>query len=210
MRRSTCAVGKRTFDTANDPTYPVTVDLDELRPRLVLHQPRTLTSPRQAAVAAILRPGEQGAEVLLIKRAEHPRDPWSGHMAFPGGRRDPGDRELLATAMRETREELGLLLPPSALLGQLDDVPTHRMGLVVRPYVFAIEGEPSLRPNHEVAETLWAPLEPLRRGERDRTFRYERGERALMLPAFDVEGRVVWGLTYRMLQSLFELLAPTR
>lgn len=199
-----------TFDTRREATYRGSVDLDELRPRLVQHRPRILTAPRQAAVAAVLRPGPDGAEVLLIKRAEHPDDPWSGHMAFPGGRKDPGDPDLLATARRETEEELGLGLAPSSLLGQLDDLPTHRPGLMVRPYVFAVEDEPNLRPNHEVAEALWTPLGPLRRGERDRVFRYERDGHAVSFPAFDVEGRVVWGLTYRMLRSLFELVPDAR
>jgi len=186
------------------------VDLDELRSRLGQHRPRVLASPRQAAVAAVLRPSDGGAEVLLIKRAEHPNDAWSGHMALPGGRRDPDDRDLLATALRETREELGLALGPSELLGQLDDVPTHRAGLTVRPYVFAVEGEPPLQPNHEVAEALWTPLGPLRRGERDRVYRYEGEGGTLSFPAFDVDGRVVWGLTYRMLRSLFALVPPAR
>jgi hypothetical protein len=63
-------------------------------------------APGRAAVAIVLRDVEDGPQVLLIRRAEHVGDPWSGHMAFPGGREDPEDESLLATAIRETREEL--------------------------------------------------------------------------------------------------------
>src|SRR5262245_34151321 len=62
----------------------------------------------RAAVAAILLPRDDTFEILLIRRAERPTDLWSGHMAFPGGRRSPEDRDLLATAVRETEEEVGL------------------------------------------------------------------------------------------------------
>ena len=84
---------------------------------------------KRAAVATILREGLEGPEVLLIRRAENPRDPWSGHMAFPGGREAPEDRDLLATAVRETHEEVGLDLQRSAhLLGRLDALPAVARG----------------------------------------------------------------------------------
>ena len=150
-------------------------------------------------------------EVLFIRRAEHPEDPWSGHMAFPGGRLDPGDPDVLYTARRETREELGLDLARDAeLLGRLDDVPAiargRPTGLVISPFVFVLRGTPALVPNHEVAEALWAPLGPLMRGELDTTRDYRHEQRVIPFPAYDVEGRVVWGLTYQMLQILFGVL----
>src|SRR4051794_30309859 len=95
-----------------------------------------------AAVAALLRdPGE--LEVLLIKRAEQAADPWSGHMAFPGGRKDEGDRDLLATAIREAREEIGVELAERELAGRLDDVQAiaraRPVDLVIVPHVFVLE-----------------------------------------------------------------------
>jgi len=163
---------------------------------------------RLAAVATVLRDADEGPEVLLIKRAERQGDPWSGQMAFPGGRHETSDPDLLHTATRETREEIGLdLREHGELLGRLDDTPTHRSGLVVRPFVFAATGEPPpFTPNYEVAEVLWAPLLPLARGEVDTKFRYEHEGKAMHFPAFDVRGRIVWGLTYRMLRVLFHTL----
>ena len=77
----------------------------------------------RAAVALILREGARGLEILFIRRAEHPHDPWSGQMAFPGGRAEPGEEDLRATAVRETAEEIGVDLETAAqCLGILDEV----------------------------------------------------------------------------------------
>jgi 8-oxo-dGTP pyrophosphatase MutT (NUDIX family) len=132
-------------------------------------------------------------------------------MAFPGGREDPRDESLFATAVRETLEEVALDLTRSAeLLGRLDDLPAiargRRTGLTIAPFVFELAGDVELHPNLEVSEALWAPLEPMLRGELRTTMPYEFEGQRLELPAHDVQGRVVWGLTYRMLESLFTLL----
>jgi hypothetical protein len=133
-------------------------------------------------------------------------------MAFPGGRSDPSDRDLLHTAIRETLEEVGLALDPGEhLVGRLDDLPAvargRRLPLVIAPFVFAIGGDPVLVPRlHEVDETLWAPLGPLASGQRDTTYSYDFEGRKIALPGYDVSGRVVWGLTHRMLGALFEAL----
>jgi len=188
-------------------------DLDRIRSVLSGRAPRAdRDASKRAAVATVLRQPRHEPEVLLIRRAEHPDDPWSGHMAFPGGRHDPDDRDLEHTARRETREEVGLDLGARAvLLGRLDDIPAigrgRPTGIVITPYVFSVGGDdPDLRTNHEVAEALWAPLGPLMRGEADTTLPYRHGDRVHPMPAFDVEGRIVWGLTYQMLQHLFRVL----
>lgn len=166
---------------------------------------------RRAAVAAILREGARGPEVFFIRRAEHPLDPWSGHMAFPGGREEPTDTDLLETAVRETREEVSLDLAQHAqLLGRLDELPVtargKRTGLTVAPFVFELTADVPIAYNHEVAEVLWAPLEPMFRGKLATRFDYEIGGERIQLPAHDVEGRIVWGLTHRMLEGFFALL----
>jgi len=189
--------------------------LSRLRPVLESRPGKTLpgADPRlpdrkQAAVAAILRDSPGGVEVLLIRRAEHERDPWSGHMALPGGRHDPTDRDLLHTALRETHEELGLSLDSQHLIGPLDDLEAvargRRTGMVIRPYVFhwAEPEPPRLHPNHEVAEALWAPLVPIHEGRWDTHRPYDMGGQTWKLPAWDVHGRVVWGLTHRILSDL--------
>jgi 8-oxo-dGTP pyrophosphatase MutT (NUDIX family) len=182
------------------------------------HHPASLKGDeRFAAVAAILRQQDDrhDTEVLLIRRAEQAGDPWSGHMAFPGGRQDPSDRDLLHTAVRETEEEVGLVLGANDSLGRLDDLHAlargRRVGLVIAPHVFALQGDPALSLNPaEVRESVWAPLAPLMSGARDTTFSYEYEGSRFSLPAYDVNGHIVWGLTHRMLGVLFEALDGKR
>jgi len=189
-------------------------DLAAIRRALEALSPRPVTgdaAKKRAAVATVLRQREE-PEVLLIRRAEHPADPWSGHMAFPGGRHDPTDEDLLHTALRETREEVGLDLDRAGtLLGQLHDVPAvargRRTGMAITPFVFRVEDlDPELHLNYEVDEALWAPLGPMMRGEVDSSIDYRRDGLDLTLPAFDVDGRIVWGLTYQMLRLLFDTI----
>ena len=168
-----------------------------------------------AAVATVLRPGPTGAEVLLIRRAEHADDPWSGQMAFPGGRFAPDDADLLATARRETREEVGLDLGRAArLLGPLDLLPAvargRRVGLTIAPFVFELADDLELCPNHEVLEALWAPLTDLARGANRETVAYVHEGQELQLPGWNVNGRVVWGLIYCMLESLINRVREPR
>ena len=166
----------------------------------------------RAAVAIVVRDGTDGPQVLLVRRAEHPADAWSGHMAFPGGRQDPQDENLLATAIRETFEEVGLDLGQTGrLLGQLAPLPAvargRPVGLTIVPFIFELEADAELLYSDEVVEAVWVPLDPLIQGQLRTTFAVDRdsGER-VELPAHNVGGRIVWGLTYRMLDSLFELL----
>ncbi|MBP7681209.1 MAG: CoA pyrophosphatase [Deltaproteobacteria bacterium] len=187
-----------------------------MRQRLAQHEPLSLDGPqveKRAAVSVILREqGEvSGPEVLLMRRATSTRDPWSGHMSFPGGRHEPHDTDLSATAQRETLEEVGLdLTTHGTPLGRLDDIEAVaralRTGMIIRPYVFEVPASAELRGNYEVAELVWAPLRPLFMGERNITHDYELAGRSLKLPAYDVQGRVVWGLTHQMLASFFMLL----
>jgi len=160
----------------------------------------------------LLREGASGPEVFFIRRAEHPRDPWSGHMAFPGGRQDDVDATLLHTAMRETHEEVGLDLSREAEhIGQLDDLQAIARGkpqeTVIRPFVFEVHRESPIRVDEtEVAEALWTPLLPLYRGEVDTVRPYQWHGAQIDFPAYDVDGRLVWGLTYQMLRSFFRIL----
>lgn len=199
------------------------IDIALVRRRLAeLGTPESTDEPgARAAVAIVLRErpagsagpaSENGAEILFIRRAEHPLDPWSGHMAFPGGRADAIDGgDSLRTAQRETQEELGLSLREHAeTVGRLPDLPAmaggRRVGLVITPHVFALHRDVDLLPGDEVAEAIWVPLAPLVRGEQRTIYPYVHEGRPLELPGHRVGERVVWGLTYQMLESLFDRL----
>ena len=173
--------------------------LGELRP--VRLEPRE----RHAAVTLMLRERSTGLELLVIKRAEKAGDPWSGHMALPGGGREPGDRDAYDTARRETLEEVGIDLTEGRLLGWLDDVGPRTMPgqLVVSTVVVAIDAEPGHLDPNEVAEAFWVPLERLV----DETV--EIPDFPGSWPAFTYKDRyVIWGLTHRILTQLWTLL-PT-
>lgn len=160
---------------------------------------------RRAAVAALLAPAATGVELLLIRRSERASDPWSGHMALPGGHFQTDDADLLATATRETLEEIGVdLRARGELLGRLDDLSPAGVAadLSVRPYVFAVEARPTLVNNHEVDSMAWADLGELASGLHETEYELTHGAQRRRFPGFKVGGHVVWGLTYRVVRLL--------
>jgi 8-oxo-dGTP pyrophosphatase MutT (NUDIX family) len=168
-----------------------------------------------AAVAAIVRasPTDGTVELFFIVRADRPDDPWSGHVAFPGGRRDPEDASLLATAIRETKEEVGIDLSPDELLARLPDVPAFSRSkkgtLVVTPFVFALRRDVTIVPNVEVATTLWAPLALLASDQGKDTFELAYEGKTYQMPFIGLgpDKHRLWGMTYRMLVTLLDALA---
>jgi 8-oxo-dGTP pyrophosphatase MutT (NUDIX family) len=179
--------------------------------------PRTLPGMgllRQAAVAAVVREPapDAGAELLLIRRADDPRDPWSGHMAFPGGRVERGEAPR-AAALRETREEVGLDLERAAApLGALSPLPTlgrgHPVPMLIFPFVFALApGDPALQTNHEVASVHWVALRWLLDRSNRSTMDWKiAGGVSITLPCYRWDGNVLWGLTLQMIDDLLERL----
>jgi 8-oxo-dGTP pyrophosphatase MutT (NUDIX family) len=164
-----------------------------------------LLGQRSAAIALVLLEVDASLEVLLIERAERSGDPWSGHMALPGGHLEPTDIDLGATAERETFEEVGLDLQRSAeRLGRLSDsAPVRGVPIAVRPFAYLLQARPVLALSDEVRQALWVPIAPLQRGERRTTFSFSRAGQQRQFPAWDVDGHIVWGLTYRVLDEFF-------
>jgi len=184
---------------------------DDVRAALAAREPAQVADPPslRAAVALVLREGGQGLEVLFIRRAEHPQDPWSGQMAFPGGRAEPGDGDLRATAIREAREEIGVDLSRAAeYLGALDEVRAmarmRPMNLTITPFVFRLcePFEPAL--SDEVRSLHWVALPDLLDNAARSTMEYAHQGVALQFPCLRFEELVIWGLTYRMFMSFQE------
>ncbi len=162
---------------------------------------------RRAAVAAVLRPDAHGsADLLFIQRAVFPGDPWSGQIAFPGGRWEATDADLVETSIRETREELGGdLARVASLVGTLDEIHPRTPVLppiVVRPHVFVLHGpfEPTV--SDEVAAAFWVPLGTLLDPETRGMRAVEARGATYRMPAFAVGDRVIWGMTERILSQL--------
>ena len=168
----------------------------------------------QAAVALILRDGAAGIELLFIRRAEHPQDPWSGQMAFPGGRAEPGETDLEETAVRETAEEIGIDLRRAAeRLGALDEVRAmarlRPVSLTIMPFVFRLTEDAEPRLGDEVRSVHWIPLDDLLAAERRSVMEYVHEGETLQFPCLRVEDLVIWGLTYRMFMGFRERWSPS-
>ncbi len=191
-------------------------ELNLIRKRLVDHQPESFSTgnnTRQAAVAVILRDNGDDTEMLFIKRSEKEGDPWSGHMAFPGGHRETADADLKAAAIRETLEEIGVDLSQADYLGPLDEqraMPRGRpLNMLIAPHVFELQGDPSFSANYEVDEVVWTRLKPMVTGECHDTETKLMAGKPTIFNGYRLErGHFVWGLTYRMLKSFFSMLDP--
>lgn len=179
---------------------------------------------QRSAVAIISRHGPKGEEILFIKRAARSGDPWSGHIAFPGGKKQTSDTSTQHTAIRETHEEINLdLAANSHYLGRSLDLITRRHNVVkpmiVTPYRFKLTSTnhfeaSNIIPNNEVAEALWVPLAFLKDKNNQSTMRWSpfitskkhpsyqtwlRSSATLQLPCYYFQGHCIWGLTYRMI-----------
>lgn len=189
-----------------------------LRQALLRREPlraRAAPDVPRAAVALLVRPAPPELEILLIRRAVREGDPWSGHMAFPGGRAQPGDADLAHTAARETYEEVGI--DPRVgghWLGALDDLaPASGVRrIVVQPHVFAVPADALPVPDpREVEAALWISLGELADPAVATEYLHVlEGGAQVRLPAFGTRGQVIWGMTHRMLSQFLELHSSTR
>jgi 8-oxo-dGTP pyrophosphatase MutT (NUDIX family) len=190
------------------------VALERIRQALTRYEPRLLGAPdaRQAAVAVVLRDAAAGPELLFIERAQRAGDPWSGHMAFPGGRVERLDPNVRFAAERETFEEVGVDLVKAEPLGRLDDREGRHAGrpaeLVISAFVYHTPAPGPIAPSPEVREALWVPVDDLLDPHRHVDYAYPpaRGARYPGIVVGDPERHVVWGLTYRFLESFFEVV----
>ena len=165
----------------------------------------------RAAVAIMVREGLNATEMLMIRRATREGDPWSGHMGFPGGRKDPGDMSNLACAVRETWEEVGVDLGKwGKPLGELSDVNTgwrkDRPEILVTPFVFEVGDLPDLTPNHEVDEVVWVPLNFLLDERNREPLEWEWQGTKMETDSFLYATYRIWGLSLMMIDEMMGLL----
>lgn len=154
-----------------------------------------------AAVAILLRERNGDLEVFLVKRAEVEGDPWSGDMAFPGGKRSSKEEALGETASRETLEETAIDLRKKSKLGYMKPIfSSVRTNIKVQPIVFFYDEEPEVHLNYELTRYLWAPLKELVQSKTEEAVKGWFGE------IYKYEGEIVWGLTYKMLKQLIEII----
>lgn len=199
-------------DPRRAPLLPPT--LEEIRAAVAGH--RAARSDFRAGIprasVALVLAGEAADPLLaFIRRADWDGDPWSGHMALPGGRADPGDPDAEAVAERETEEEVGIALRREHLIAPLDEMPVYRAavdtGIVLSPFLYQIGPEPPrFRLSHEVARAFWIPLGHLLDPAQATRLTLEREGRRYHYPAIAYDGELIWGLTYRVLVAFFRTL----
>lgn len=200
--------GKRTIH--GNPDRGFMTSIAEIRRRLAGYRPHLAAGDRaRAAVAMVLHQRQEAVHLLFIERSQRDDDPWSGHVAFPGGRVEPGDGNARVAAERETREEIGLDLGKAEYLGRLDDVTGATLPILVSGFVYTVEIRDRLRPNHEVEDAFWVQLNDLADAgrHRERSFRIDNAERRFS--TIDLPGtrlRVLWGISYRLVAQLLALL----
>jgi len=189
--------------------------IEKIRYHLTNHRPISppIQPATKAAVAMILQPCSDDLQMLFIHRAHHPQDPWSGHMAFPGGRQEPDDPDLLTTIHRETLEEVGIdLVRHGEYLGRLSETQAAARGRVlsmtVCPFVYEVGPEIQISPDPaEVQGTVWIPLSYLQHEESEKLVKIAMpGGSEVEMPAVVYQGYTIWGLTHRMLRGFLDLL----
>ncbi|HEV2390224.1 MAG TPA: CoA pyrophosphatase [Nitrososphaerales archaeon] len=180
--------------------------LDSLTQRLTGEETARLVPKETAGVAVIFRITENGEEVLLIRRAEREGDPWSGQVAFPGGRVEATDGSFEQTARRETAEEVGIDLSSNgaAFLGYMGSVKTKTKDVVVVPSVFTLAAPAIVTLNNEAASYEWVPLKSLASIDARSTYLLRRKGSEVAFPSLVHNGMVIWGLTERILTDILQ------
>lgn len=187
--------------------------LDWITKALARHLPGTtpfVAEKNRAAVAMILSGEPQAPSLCFIRRAERKDDPWSGHMAFPGGRAEAQDKGPRDVAERETLEEIGLRINGDHFIGPLAEMPVRLggvdTGMRLSSFVYYLPRPQPFAPNHEVAQAYWVPLKHLWDADNCTQLQLERNGTRMVFPAVQFEDTAIWGLTYRVLTLFSDVL----
>ena len=159
-----------------------------------------------AAVAILILMRENLNQLFLIKRTEHPNDPWSGQIGLPGGHHEEHDADLIDTAIRETKEETDIDLQASQFITTIDDQQGYATGgkinLTVRPFVFLLENKPDIRINYELDHYFWLPFEHFQ--NTDHHIYFNPMVSLSQRPGVRLDqSNVLWGMTYRIFTDFF-------
>ncbi|MBW1636049.1 MAG: CoA pyrophosphatase [Deltaproteobacteria bacterium] len=158
------------------------------------------------AAVAIIKTSSPQESFLILRRASHPLDPWSGHFSFPGGRREQGDKNLLQTSIRETMEEVGIALTPAMMQARLPITPAGRnmkAPILVQPFIFCLYNQPSVIPDsREVQSIHWLDAKEFQNLENHRQVELLPDR---VFPAFPLGNYYLWGFTYTLLKSILNM-----
>ena len=180
--------------------------------RKALDPPGTLLDPGGELVASAVlvmlceRDGDYG--IWFIRRTEYRDDAFSGHVAFPGGKKKRSDATLVDTAFREAGEELGFDAgKETEILGEMDFVRPYTSSVrryAVKPFVAVIDGGVEFVPNYEVSEFFWVPVSHLVDPENRDVRKRKRDGKTIDDHVFAYRNHIIWGLTGRILDEFFK------
>ncbi len=159
-----------------------------------------------SAVAILLNPTPTPS-ILMVKRAHRTGDPWSGDMAFPGGRQEHSDKSHIATALRELHEEIGVFIqsPPLMRLSTLwTKSHSSFRPMAIHPYIFKTHRKFSFKLSHEVDEAVWIPLESFETNLRNH-FNWKLRFATYRMPCFYYQKYRIWGLSLKMIEEMLSL-----
>lgn len=158
------------------------------------------------AAVAIIRCEQPTISYLLLRRASHPEDPWSGHFSFPGGRKEPYDETLLDTCLRETMEETGIQLNSNQLVRTLKPEPAgHNLNhlIWVQPFLFYLSKRPEIILNEtEIVNSSWISAKRFATASSHSEAEMLPGK---IFPTFPLQDYHLWGFTYKLLGKIIEL-----
>ncbi len=179
------------------------------RLRLALSARKKVSAVRNGeTLACVLVPlfyKEGECHVLLTKRT-YTVQTSKGQISFPGGICEPFDKTPLDTALRETAEEIGVPPGEVEVLGELDDASTSTFGFIISPFVGFIPYPYPFRVEvAEIDEMLEVPLSFLLDPKNFRRETWDRGDKKVPVEIFDFHGKIIWGLTCRILKDFLPI-----
>ena len=177
------------------------MDLDNIRSILsgTLRPELHTTKYKHAAVLIVIY-GDK-PHVIMTEKPEHMKL-HAKEISFPGGKYETHDSDLLDTAIRETREEIGLIIDRNQVIGQLEPVVTLNSGFMILPFIAVINEIKFLATNPEVKKILHIPFIPFLKTLREDTVTYGEKEMYILMH----QGKVVWGASARMLKQISDRL----
>ena len=167
---------------------------------------------RESGVALILVENQKELQCILMKRSIHPGNPHSGQVALPGGKIEDNDKDLEATARRETIEEIGIKLDTNSLIGKLTPIYIPVSKFKVQPFVYHYKGDLDFKLDPlEVDEVFLFDIKLLKKENviKRKEILLSDGYRQKSVPYFDICNETVWGATAMILAEFRQLLLRT-
>ncbi|MBM3910578.1 MAG: CoA pyrophosphatase [Thaumarchaeota archaeon] len=181
------------------------MELDKLKTALLSKIFPEIVHDGKNKLASVMIPIYGTIPHIIMTEKSETMNSHAGEISFPGGKLNKKDNDLLDTAIRETKEEIGLEVPKNKVIGQLRPVTTLNSGFRIIPFVCILDSVPKLRANHEVKTILHIPMIPFLQTLADDPDPYHKSIQEMY--TFTFENKIVWGASARMLKQIVDLMS---